>query len=379
MANMNNANATNHKKQDTIEQINFLRAFGVLAVIAIHATGYFTEIKKFNNLVLINLLTDVFSQFAVPLFILISGFVLARNYRNNFPIRQFYKKRIRSIIPQYLIFSVLYTCFINSEVMRNNALSTNVTLILRNIWQSDASYHLWFFAIIIQCYIFYPFIIKIYDHFKIRNRAELLISLMLVIQVAFMVGKHTPYLAATKINFIAYLFYFGLGIYSCDHYEKLKSGFNRLTPLFLATTLALTIGASYFIIVGLTTGYRYNTIPNYYFIGSELIYPILRISSFLLLFNLANNLVRKKSIVAKALYKIGDYSFGIYLIHIFFNQSAIKILKNYNINYNNWQFYLIIFVVPLVLSYMSVRLITYLPYSYYIIGYMNKSRNNKRT
>lgn len=374
-----NTNATSHKKLGTIEQINFLRAFGVLAVIAIHATGYFTEIKQFNNLVLVNLLTDVFSQFAVPLFILISGFVLARNYRNNFSIIQFYRKRVRSIIPQYIIFSVLYTFFNNSVAMRNNSINENITLISQNIWQSDASYHLWFFAIIIQCYIFYPLVIKIYDLFKLRDRTELFISLMLIIQMAFMVGKHTPYLATIKINFIAFLFYFCLGVYSCDHYKNLKSGLHRLTPLFATTTLALTIGSSFFIIVGLTTGYRYNTIPNYYFIGSELIYPILRISSFLLLFNLANNLVGRKSVLARAVYKIGDYSFGIYLIHIFFNQSAIKILKNYNINYNNWQFYLILFVVPLVFSYLSVRLIGCLPFSYYIIGYKNRNSNKKKT
>lgn len=368
-------NETNHKKQGTIEQINILRAFGVLAVMAIHTSGYFTEIKHFDPLVLVNLLIDVFSQFAVPLFILISGFVLARNYRQDFSISGFYSKRIRSIIPQYIIFSVLYTLFNNLAAMRKSSLYSNIMLILKNIWQSDASYHLWFFAIIIQCYIFYPLIIKIYDFFKQRNKAELLVTLMLILQIAFMAGKHTPYLTSIKINFLAYLFYFGLGIYSCDHYETLQNSSGRLTPLWAATTLALTIGSGFFIIIGLTCGYRYNTIPDYYLIGSEVVYPILRISSFLLLFNMANSLTRKKNLLTKVVSRIGDYSFGMYLIHIFFNQSAIKILKNsYNIDYNNWQFYLLVFAVPVVLSYLSVRIISFLPYSYYIIGYRNRTR-----
>ena len=368
------------KKKGTIEQINSLRAFGVLGVIAIHSTGYFTEIEQFNKLVLLNMWTDVFSQFAVPLFILISGHVLAKNYRNNFSLTIFYKKRIRSIIPQYLLFSVLYTAFNNWEAMKNSSLTINLALVFKNILHSNASYHLWFFAIIIQFYIFYPIIIKIYDLFKQKNRAELLIALMLMIQIAFMVGIHTSYLASVKINFIGYLFYFGMGIYSCDHYESLKKGLNqnRLTPLFIATTFALTIGSSFFIIIGLATGYRYNTIPAFFSIGSELVYPILRLSTFLLLFNMANNLVGKRNIFAKAISKIGDYSFGIYLIHIFFNQYAIKILKNNNINYNNWQFYLIVFSVPVIFSYVTVRLISYLPYSYYIIGHRNKIKKIRR-
>jgi len=362
-------NEINRKKIGTIEQINFLRAFGVLGVISIHSTGYFTEIQHFNRLALLSLLTDVFSQFAVPLFIMISGFVLAKNYRNNFSLSQFYKKRVRSIIPQYLIFSVLYTCFNNSVTMKNSTIHANLTLILKNIWNSDASYHLWFFAIIIQCYLFYPIIIKIYDFFKRRNRAELLVSLMFIIQIAFMIGKHTSFLVSVKINFIAFIFYFGIGIYSCDHFKNSKSELSELTPLFMATTLALTVGSAFFIIIGLTMGYRYNSIPEYFFIGSELIYPILRISSFLLLFNMANYLVFKKNVFTRILNKIGDYSFGIYLIHIFFNQYAIKILKNNNIDYNDWKFYFIVFVVPVVFSYLTVRLISYLPYSYYFIGH----------
>lgn len=132
-------------KPDIIEEIGYLRGFGVLAVIAIHTTGYFTEVKQFNSLVLVNLWADIFSQFAVPLFILISGVVLAKNYRESFSLKAFYRKRIRSIIPQYLSFSILYTAFNNWDIMKKSSLDTNVALLLKNIWLADASYHLWFF------------------------------------------------------------------------------------------------------------------------------------------------------------------------------------------------------------------------------------------
>ena len=142
--------------------------------------------------------------------------------------------------------------------------------------------------------------------------------------------------------------------------------------------MSLTIGSSFFIIIGLTIGYRYSSIPAYFFIGPELIYPIFRVITFLLLFNVARSLLEKrKSILAKVINKIGDYSFGIYLIHIFFSQSTIKILKNHQIDFNNWTFYPILFSVTIILSYLSIRFISLIPYSYYIIGSQSKKRTFK--
>jgi len=369
-----------HNKPRAIDEIDLLRGFGVLGVIAIHTTGYFTQIKSYNTLVLLNLWTDIFSQFAVPLFILISGFVLARNYSHHFSYMNFYKKRIRSIIPQYLIFSILYTMFNNWGVIQSNSINANLSLLLNNILNSNASYHLWFFSIIIQLYILYPIVIKIYNFFKSINKEELLIALLFILQTSWMVGLHASFLPFITLNFISFLFYFGLGIYTCDHYTQMRKCFNpRLTPLYLISVLALTLASSFFIIIGLTTGYRYTSIPAYFFIGAELVYPLLRVSTFLLLFSLAASLIGKRSILSKVVHRLGDYSFGIYLIHIFFNQYAIIVLKNNAIDYNNWPYYPIVFVTTVVSSYLAVRLISYIPFSYYFIGNSNRSKAFKKT
>ncbi|AET70718.1 putative acyltransferase [Desulfosporosinus orientis DSM 765] len=358
-----------------IEEINYLRGFGVLAVIAIHTTGYFTKVESLNTLVLVNLWTDVFSQFAVPLFVFISGFVLAKNYPKDFPWSGFYRKRMRSIIPQYLLFSMLYTVYNNWMAIKNNSFFANLALVLKNIWHADASYHLWYFAIIIQLYILYPLIIKVYSFFKLKNRAEWLVVLLLIMQTSFMVGIHTSFLPGIKLNCIGFLFYFGLGIYVLDNFSSLSKAYIRQTPMLLAMSLALTVGASFAIIIGLKIGYDYNSIPAYFFIGPELIYPIFRVITFLVLYNAARSLLKKRrSILAKVTNKIGDYSFGIYLIHIFFNQWIIKLLNNYQIDYNDWIFYPTVFAVTFVLSYLSIRLISFIPFSYYLIGTQSRKR-----
>lgn len=231
------------------------------------------------------------------------------------------------------------------------------------------------FSIIIQLYLLYPLIVKLYAFFRQRDKAGLLVVIFLVIQTAYMVGIHSSYLAGTKLNFMGFLFYFSLGLYWQDYFSTYKKNFNLPISILFAMSLALTLGCSFFIIIGLKTGHSYSTIPEYFFMGPELIYPAFRTITFLLLFAVSSSLLeKKKSVIARVINKIGDYSFGIYLIHIFFNQSAIKFLRNYQIDFDNWAFYIIVFAVTLILSYISVRLISFIPYSYYLIGSQNKKR-----
>lgn len=366
-------------KSGRIEEVNFLRGFSILAVIAIHTTGYFTQIEHYNTLALLAIWTDVLSQFAVPLFIAISGFVLAKNYRQNFSLTKFYIKRARSILPQYVVFSALYTAYNHWGDMHSNSFTANLKLMGRNILHSDASYHLWFFAIIIQLYIAYPLIIKGYDVCKTRKKSEYFLAGLFVIQVLWMVGTHTSYANVIKVNGIAYLFYFSLGIYSQDYFNQLKGLSNRLTPVWGTMSLALTFGASSFIVIGLTTGHRYYEIPPYFTTGAELVYPVLRIVTFLFLWNIASGLASKRNALTKIMGKLGDYSFGIYLIHLFFNQITIKSLSNHQIGPNQWVFYPIVFTVTLIVSYIGVRLISFLPFSYYIIGFRNPKITLQKT
>ncbi|MDQ7095582.1 acyltransferase [Desulfosporosinus sp. PR] len=355
-------------KSSRIEEINFLRGFSILAVLAIHTSGYFTVIPHLNTLTLLNIWTDVLSQFAVPLFIAISGFVLAKNYRRQFSLSKFYLKRARSILPQYIIFSVLYTAFNHWTEMRSNPFTANFKLIGKSILNSDASYHLWFFAIIIELYAVYPLIIKAYDFCKRKNISEHFLAGMLVLQVLWMVGTHTSYANIIKVNAVAYLFYFSVGIYSHDHFLQLQGLSKRLMPLWGTMSLTLMFGASFFIVIGLKTGHSYNEIPPYITMGSELVYPVLRIVTFLFFWNLAGRLAVRKNALSKIMAKLGDYSFGIYLIHLFFNQTTIKILGRHQIGPEQWAFYPLVFTVTLIISYVSVRLISFLPFSFYLIG-----------
>ena len=74
-----------------IKEIDYLRGFAILAVIIIHTSANFTEVEYLNNLVIINIFIDVFSHFAVPLFIFTSelegfGQVLLESMASGTPV-----------------------------------------------------------------------------------------------------------------------------------------------------------------------------------------------------------------------------------------------------------------------------------------------------
>lgn len=55
----------NQSNKTRINELDFLRAFAVLAVIMIHTAAKIDQIKSLNSLVFVNVFIDVASHFAV--------------------------------------------------------------------------------------------------------------------------------------------------------------------------------------------------------------------------------------------------------------------------------------------------------------------------
>ena len=92
-----------------VTEIDYLRCFAILAVIYIHTAAATTRVDEIPNLDLFPVIyLENLAQFAVPLFICISGFVLYLSYKPSEGVRSFYRKRYMRIIPPYLLFSAVY-------------------------------------------------------------------------------------------------------------------------------------------------------------------------------------------------------------------------------------------------------------------------------
>lgn len=353
-----------------IEEIDYLRGFAILAVIVIHTVAYFTFIQPLNMLVTVNASIDVIVHFAVPLFVVISGIVLSVNYRDKYDLRKFYDRRFLSIIPAYVVFTIFYV-YVNSGALNFNS-------IVQNLLFARASYHLWFFALILELYIFYPLINNIYQYFENKGHSNMFLLSTLCLQIMWIILVQYPFhilnsISATVLSMVyfpAYIFYFVLGMYAYRNLEMIKKQLLTQIPsayLILGSIFVLGLDALT-LIEGINAYGGYNNLPNYY----NLVWYVIPLAGYACIFGLcyraAVYLNSNKGLLSLFVRKMGKYSFGIYLVHIFFLTIIIDWLKTISITYSDAIFYPLSLMGTIIMSFISVYIISFLPYSNYFIG-----------
>lgn len=137
--------------------IDFLRLVAILAVILIHTTNRTFELGYYNLSVLpLTFLLNSFSRFAVGVFFIISGYLLALRYNPSIPLLSFYKRRVFKLILPYIFWSVFYYEFFYHYPL----LHLFSWDFLKDLLTGDASYQLYFIPTIIVLYLIFPFFMK---------------------------------------------------------------------------------------------------------------------------------------------------------------------------------------------------------------------------
>jgi surface polysaccharide O-acyltransferase-like enzyme len=233
---------------------------------------------------------------------------------------------------------------------------------------------LWFFVLIIQLYILYPIIEKIFTKFvKNHKSLEFLIFLLIVQTIYHGFSIKDNFLIGKTTIFIGYLFYFVLGMYVRSNYQNIKKSvivsYNHSYFLFLALLSSTILGIGNFYL----KYFRNDLIPQLIQIYTWT-FAIVTPLFYIVIFNLCLFLALKFSEkipnhFTKCLKIIGNYSFGIYLIHIFIWYGiAWKIFPKIGFDMNNWLFYPIVFTLVLSVSLCVIYILNKFPYHEYIIG-----------
>lgn len=100
-------------KESRITEIDFVRAFAIIGVLAVHATSFATiEMLPHQNSYPIYNFINIFMKFGTPIFIFLSSFVLFLSYFhkpiNKSTLISFYRRRLVYIIIPFLVFSTIY-------------------------------------------------------------------------------------------------------------------------------------------------------------------------------------------------------------------------------------------------------------------------------
>jgi surface polysaccharide O-acyltransferase-like enzyme len=353
-----------------IPEINLLRGFAIIAVIIIHVTVNFMWIGSLTPLSYTNLVIDAFAHFAVPLFIIISGVVLARNHWAGTKWLKFYQGRFVLILVPYAIFSIIYLIY--SYATAGSAIT--VLGAVEALVCGTAAYHLWFVPLIVELYLLYPLFTKAYVAFESRGRIAQLLLACFAAQVIFSVAFNimpTGGLAMQMLtnSFLGYIFYFVLGMYVGRNFGSVMRRVNSLST-FSVSLVAIVSGlvASTYIVRG-----DYNIPSEMPLVISSLIWqlavPVLTVCATILLYRLSAMLLARASRVGSFIDDLGTYSFGIYLVHLLFLNVLVTVMDGaLGITYNDAVFYPLLFLLTVAASLIFVRLVVKLPHGNMVVG-----------
>ncbi|RAV11234.1 acyltransferase [Paenibacillus contaminans] len=295
-----------------IAELDFVRAVAILAVLLIHGTADATvEIPFGSRSQIVFLLINKLSNFAVPVFLMISALVMFYRYEAGWNGREafnFYRKRLQYVIVPYLIWMFFYYVFY--QWLGNNrdlsAISIDWLDFAKKLQWADVGYHLYFIVIIAQFYLVFPIIMSLVKAFAWFRRYLWLVGIVIqggVYSYHHWVNpfEHSGTLVTTYAAVICIGGWIGL------HYDKFRSASRHLWWVF---GLAMLFGYSLFnIFVLIRTNISFGAV------AYEVVFHGYAIFMGISLLWIGRKVMEGYTRLAKWIVSFSAASFGIYLIH----------------------------------------------------------------
>ena len=254
-------------------------------------------------------------RIGVPLFVMLSGYLLLTREYDLSSTKHFYKKNLLPLLITWEIWVIIYNIFI---AFRNNSAFNIKTLIKNAIFVKRVDVpHAWYVPMILGMYLFIPFIAQILQKL---DRQLLLLIMIIVFFYCFIVpsvnlvrqAANAPtefqFLSQLDLNYSGKIYGVYLVLGYCIHYlkEKIQYFFKRkvIPPVAICSIVLLLFVNILSQISLFSIGYRYMV---WYDFFTE---PFLGMIVFCLLLQLKVNNGSKILLTSMA-----ASVFGVYLIH----------------------------------------------------------------
>lgn len=306
------------KKQSGEREIAFdiLRIIAVCSVMLLHvATGKWERIEISSPDWIILTIYSGIVRYCVPVFVMISGAFLL-DPRKEVTINSLYKKHIKRIGITFFFWSITYAIIVTSLKVQDGKLAMDE--IVSNLIQQICvgRYHLWFLLMILGLYVSIPILRKITES---KQLCRYFILLWIVFALILPILSNVPgvdeiYKKVSKkanMNLVmGYTGYYILGYYL--RANSLKKSLKVWIYIGGIISVLITFIGTYF--VGKETGEASQC-----FFGCILPTTALMSAS---LFLFIQDITKDKTFTKKQtdrIYQLSKYSFGMYLVHDFFN------------------------------------------------------------
>ncbi|MEG1834488.1 MAG: acyltransferase [Oscillospiraceae bacterium] len=295
-----------------------VRGICIIAVILIHCTTGLSYIESgltsFNSIYYIIMRNII--NFPVPIFIFLSGFFTNIDLAKN-DVKSYYKKKLLRLFVPFVIWTTFYNAYwMVTNILKNEPI--NVIAMIKAYFFGTS--HLYFIVLLLWLILVTPIIVKCLNS-KLKSSIVFSITtVFLIVSYIMQLGlqKKIPHL---EISFIYIGFYY-LGMYCKDKKIDFKKYFNKNTSIiFLIFAFVINLSETIILLkIKADIGFAFDqmTIGGFLYGFSIIVYL------------LVNQKDKSKS---SLLTYIGDNSFGIYFVHIFWLAVITNIYKFLNISF----------------------------------------------
>lgn len=359
--------------------LDYIRVFACFLVMLVHASeNYYgapgsTDMAGPQSLLLNEAdrlwvsIYDGFSRMSVPLFMIVSAFLLVP-MKEGMSSVEFYKRRAIRILPAFLFFMIVYSTV---PVLWNQInLETSFTDLSRiPLNFPTLAGHLWFMYPLISLYLFIPIISPWLAKAK-PSEERFFIAL-------FLISSCMPYLnrffgeiwGQCFWNEFHILWYFSgyLGYLVLAHYIRVHLDWSRAKRLIVGS-ISMTVGAVWTILsfyLQAVPGVLHSTpVLEIGWSFCTLNCVMLTTGAFLLFTCI------KKSTAPKAIAELSNMSYGMYLVHILWLGLCVHVFKN-RLELPTVIAIPTIALSTFVCSFVSTKIISLIPFCGWMVGLKN--------
>lgn len=296
-------------QKEYLYNADFIRVAAIIGVVIIHVTTtsvgyspYFFGISWW----IINLL-DSFTRVAVPLFVMLSGYLILKSTKTTFN-RAYFKKRFIRIVPILIIWSAIYLMWDIFYWSKNFTTGE----ILQAFFTPNIYYHLYFLYIILGLYLASPLLKLILKKLS-KTNLVILISIMFVIDLSLSIFDvfflNDRVLFNSLSFFLPYIPYFLAGYYLIDKKSQGKNLRWLVLAYFIFSLATSILNYWYIKFTGRTNSYYF-----YEHFSPNIV--IMSLISFMILNSVVTDFsLVKNQLITRIVKLLAPLTFGIYLIH----------------------------------------------------------------
>ncbi|TKG90767.1 acyltransferase [Puteibacter caeruleilacunae] len=367
---------TSFSQQERIGYMDVIRVVACYMVAMIHVRFAF------------DLKTDSATQFyvtflrpCVPFFIMISGALLLPI---KYDTKTFFKKRFSRVLIPFLIWSVAYVFLpapskINFGGLENALTSSDLSPVVKSILMIPINFtwvnvHFWFMYTIIGLYLFMPVISPWIEKVS-KKGLEAFLMIWAITTILFYAKIWFPQIHGVcdwnefgmLYNFGGYLGYLVLGYY--------LRKYNTLSNLYsVGLGLILFIIGGYFTHRGLLFSLNHGDQMTWiavegqkveFFINNLSINVVMMTAGLFMMLQK----VSLKGVANRIMVELSKFSYAIFLVHYIVNIWILNYIgKGEGIGITSWLGQPLLALLVFIISYVIVKLLSYLPKSKYILG-----------